>query len=67
MFFFLSNIVTCIASVYLAHKGSFNYYVDKMRGEGEGVKNVCFCPRSEYKNCPCRGGRGQNFVHVVVE
>ena len=24
---------------------------------GEGVKNVCFCPRSGYKNRPCRGGQ----------
>ena len=31
-------------------KGPFNNYVDKMRGEG--VKNVCFCPTSGYKNCP---------------
>ena len=31
--------------------GPFNNYVDKMRGGG-GQKNVCFCPRSEYKNCP---------------
>ena len=57
MFFFLSNIVTCIASVYLAHKGSFNNYVDKMRG-GEGSKNVCFCSRSGYKNYPRRRGVG---------
>ena len=35
-------------------KGAFNNYVDKMRGEG--VKKVCFCPRSGYKNCPRRGG-----------
>ena len=27
--------------------------MDKMR---VGVKNVCFCPRSGYKNCPRRGG-----------
>ena len=35
-------------------------------------KNVCFCPRSGYKNCPRRGGgagvkKWQNSVHVVVE
>ena len=35
-------------------KGPFNNYVDKMRGRGS--KNVCFCPRSGYKNCPRRGG-----------
>jgi hypothetical protein len=44
--------------------------VDKMRG-GRGSKNVCFCPRARYKNCPRRGGGGvkkwQNYVHVVVE
>ena len=49
--------------------GPFNNYVDKIRGEG--VKNVCFCPHSVYKNCPHRreGGvkKGQNSVHVVVE
>ena len=22
---------------------------------GRGSKNVCFCPRSRYKNCPCMG------------
>ena len=32
-------------------KGAFNIYVDKMRG-GRGSKNVCFCPRLWYKNCP---------------
>ena len=41
------------------------------RWGGEGVKNVCFCPRSGYnKNCPPRGGRvkkWQIYVHVVVE
>ena len=26
------------------------------RWGGRGSKNVCFCPRSGYKNCPCRGG-----------
>ena len=36
-------------------KGPFNNYVDKMRVEG--VKNICFCPHSGYKNCQ-RGGRG---------
>ena len=48
-------------------KGTFNNYVDKMRGRGS--KNVCFCPCSGYKNCPRRGGgqKWQNFVHVVVE
>ena len=49
--------------------GAFNKYVDKMRGEG--VKNICFCPRLEYKNCPLTGGRGvkkcHNSVHVVIE
>ena len=30
------------------------YY--KMRGRGTGLKNVCFCPRSWYQNCPRRGG-----------
>ena len=42
--------------------------MDKIRREG--LKNVCFCLRSGYKNCP-RRGRGvkkwQNSVHVVVE
>ena len=29
---------------------------------GEGVKNVCFCPCSGYKNCPHRGGGGQKKI-----
>ena len=29
------------------YKGSFNNYVDEMRGGGAS-KNVCFCPRSGY-------------------
>ena len=48
--------------------GAFNNYVDKMRGEG--VKNVCFCLCSGYKNCPRRGEgvkKWQHSVHVVVE
>ena len=40
MFFFLSNIVTCIASVYLAHEGSFNNYVYKMRWGKGGVQKM---------------------------
>jgi hypothetical protein len=40
----------------ILHKGPFNNYVDKMRGRGG--QNVCFCPRSGYKNCPRRGGGG---------
>ena len=28
---------------------------------GEGVKKVCFCPHSRYKNCPRRGG-GQKMT-----
>jgi hypothetical protein len=28
------------------------------RWGGRGSKNVCFCPRSGYKNCPRRGGGG---------
>ena len=39
---------------YSEDKGPFNNYVDKMRGEG--FRNVCFCPRSGYKNCLRRGG-----------
>ena len=31
------------------------------RWGGGGVKNVCFCPRSVYKNCPRRGG-GQKMA-----
>ena len=52
----------------LNSKGPFNNYVDKIRG-GEGVKNICFCPLSGYKNCPRREGvkKWQNSVHVVVE
>ena len=48
-------------------KGAFNNYVDKMRGKG--VKNVCFCPRSAYNNCPRRGAgrKWQNSVDVAVE
>ena len=42
------------------HEGSFNYYVDKMRG-GRGSKNVCFCQCSGYKNCQRRGG-GQKMT-----
>ena len=34
--------------------GPFNNYIDKMRGS----KNICFCPRSGYKNCPRKGGGG---------
>ena len=53
----------------LPDKVPFNNYVDKMRGRGS--KNVCFCPRSGYKNCPRRGAGGvkkwQNSVHVVNE
>ena len=54
-----------------SHKEPFNNYVDKMRW-GEGVKNICFCPRSRYKNCPRKGRGGevkkwQNSVHVIVE
>ena len=52
----------------LAAWGSFNNYV--VRWGGRGLKNVCFCPRSGYKNCPRRGGgvkKWQNSVHVVVE
>ena len=30
-------------------------------GGGEGVKNVCFCPCSGYKNCPQEGG-GQKIA-----
>ena len=49
--------------------GAFNNYVDKMRGKGP--KNVGFCPRSGYKNCPGRVGgavkKWQNFTHVVVK
>ena len=41
-------------------KGSFNNYVDKMRGRGS--KNVCFCPRSGYKNCPRRGGGSKKMA-----
>ena len=37
-------------------KGAFNNYVGRGQDEGEGSKNVCFCPRSWYKNCPRRGG-----------
>ena len=47
----------------LLRLGPFNNYVDKMRGGGEGVKNVCFCPRSGYKNCQRRvGGWGQKLT-----
>ena len=28
--------------------------------EGGGSKNICFCPRSGYKNCPRRGGGSKN-------
>ena len=37
--------------------------MDKKRGEK--VKNVFFCPRSGYKNCPCKG-EGVKNVHVVL-
>ena len=54
-----------------SHKGPFNNYVDKMRGRGTRLKNVCFCPLSGYQNCPSMGGQGvkkwQNSVHVVVD
>ena len=32
------------------------------RWGGEGVKNVWFCPRSGYENCPRRGGGGQKMA-----
>ena len=43
-------------------KAPFNNYVDKIKDKmrGEGVKNVCFCPRSGYENCPRRGGGSKN-------
>ena len=37
-----------------------------LRGQnegGRGSKNVCFCPRSVYKNCPSRGG-GQKTAKI---
>ena len=36
------------------HKGSFNNYVDTMRGGGG--QNCLFLSRSGCKNCPHRGG-----------
>ena len=30
------------------------------RWGGRGSKNVCFCPRSGYKDCPRRGGVSKN-------
>jgi hypothetical protein len=46
----------------LLRRGSFNNYVDKMRGEGV-KKCKFFCPRSGYKNCPRReGGGGQKMA-----
>ena len=59
MFFFLSNIVTCIASVYLAHEGSFNKYVDKMRW-GEGVKKSVFVHAQGIKTVHAGGGGSKN-------
>ena len=54
----------------LLPKGPFNNYVDKMR-RGGGQKMSGFCPRSGYKNCPCRGvesvKKWQNSVHEIVE
>ena len=35
-------------------KWAFINYVDKMRAKG--IKNVCFCPLSGYKNVHARGG-----------
>ena len=71
VFHFGSNLQSIMPNHDPEHyppKGSFNTYVDKMRGEG--VKNVCFCPRSGYKSFPHKGGgakKGQNSVQVVVE
>ena len=68
---FLHNQIrnTIRNNVEMINKGAFRNYMDKMRGEGS--KNVCFCLRSGYKNCPRRRGEGvkkqQNSVHVVVE
>ena len=66
---------------FLPHKYKFNFHgkCTWIRGHsittwarwgGKGSKNVCFCPRSWYKNCPRRGEgvrKWQNSVHVVVE
>ena len=50
------NMFVCMQYKEQCSKGPFNNYVDKMR-EGRGSKNVCFCPRSGYRNCPRRGGQ----------
>ena len=42
--------------VVLIDLGLVNNYMDKMKGEG--VKNICFCPNSGYKNCPRNGVGG---------
>ena len=46
--------------------------IQQLRGQdegGRGLKNVDFCPRSGYENCPLREGGGgkkwQNSVHIV--
>ena len=49
--------------------------IQTLRGQdegGRGSKNVCFCPRSGYKDCPRRGGGGQKMAKfcprsIVVE
>ena len=63
----LNKSVTCALdnskyiSVYFSPRGQDE--------EGEGVKNVCYFPRSWYKNCPRRGSvkKWQNYVPVLVE
>ena len=45
------------------HKGAFNNYVDKIRGEGS--KNVCFCPRSGYKNVHTGWGGGSKNGKIL--
>jgi hypothetical protein len=47
----------------VAAQGPFNNYVDKMRGGG--VKNVCICLHSGYKNCPRKEGGGGKKLAIL--
>ena len=64
--FFLPGRRTVLPSLLLGGRSIITW----TRWGGRGLKDVCFCPRSGYKNCPLRGEgvkKWQNFVHVVVE
>ena len=57
-----------ICSISLCILRPIHNYLNKMKG-GRGSKNVFFCSRSGYKNCPRGGGvkEWQASVPVVIE